>query len=162
VPGNLIHLRQTWQPGATVTLRFETEVKIQPWRAEQIVTYGPLLFCLPLAGEFSPGREAAPGFQDSTYTLADSSTLNLHLVPQTVFTLERRPFDPARPFDSLALTGDLLNPNGTPPPARGEYFAPSNFRGRICPARRLVPACLAAKTGGDWLLAKPTAFPRAD
>jgi len=118
VQENLIHIQKTWQPGDQFTLCFETEVKIQPWKDEFIVTYGPLLLCLPLDGNFSPGREYAPGFRDSYYTLADESALNLRLAPQTVFTLERRPCDPSRPFDSLSLTGALLDPDGTPHPAR--------------------------------------------
>jgi DUF1680 family protein len=116
VQDNLIHLQKTWQTGDTVTLRFDAEVKIQPWRDENIVTYGPLLFCLPLEGEFSPGREYAPGFRDSYYAPADLSALSLRLAPQTDFTLEKRPFDPSRPFDSLLLTGELLDPGKNPLP----------------------------------------------
>jgi uncharacterized protein len=112
--GNLIHLRKTWQTGATVSLRFETAVKAHSWRAETFFSYGPLLFCLPLTGIFSPGREYAPGFRDSYYSLADSSTLHLRPGPQTAFTLERRPCDLAHPFDSLVLTGNLFTPSGTP------------------------------------------------
>ena len=115
---NLIHIRKTWPTSDTVTLRFDAAVIIQPWRAENIVTYGPLLFCLPLDGIFSAGREYAHGFQDAYYALADISALSLRLAPQTAFTLERCPCDPSRPFDSLALTGDLLTPGGTPHLAR--------------------------------------------
>ncbi len=118
VQDNLIHLHKTWQTGDQFTLRFERDVKIQPWRDEHVVTYGPLLFCLPLDGELTPGREYAPGFRDAYYTLADPSSLNLHPAPGAAFTLERRPFDPSRPFDSLLLTGDLLDPGGKPRPAR--------------------------------------------
>jgi hypothetical protein len=115
---NLIHIYRTWQTGDQITLRFETEVKIQHWKNEFIVSYGPLLFCLPLDGEFSPGREYAPGFRDSFYTLVDSSALQLNLAPTTTFTLERRPFDPSHPFDSLSLTGMLIDPGGNPCPVR--------------------------------------------
>ena len=118
VQENLIHLHKIWQNGDQVTLRFDTDVKIQPWRDENIVTYGPLLFCLPLDGEFSPGREYAPGFRDSYYAQADSSALNLRLAPQTTFTLELCPIDPSRPFESLALTGALLDPGRKLYPAR--------------------------------------------
>ncbi len=116
IQDNLIHLQKTWQTGDTVTLRFDAEVKIQPWRGENIVTYGPLLFCLPLEGEFSPGREYAPGFRDSYYAPADLSALSLRLAPQTDFTLEKSPFDASRPFDSLLLTGELLDPGKNPLP----------------------------------------------
>ena len=97
---------------------FEANVKIQPWQDKKIVSYGPLLFCLPLDGEFAPGREYTPGFQDATYTLADSSALNLRLAPPTIFTLEDRPFDPSHPVDSLSLTGAPLDPGGNPYPVR--------------------------------------------
>ena len=118
VQDNLIHIQKTWQTGDQVTLHFETDVIIRPWREENTVTYGPLLFCLPLDGECSPGREYAPGFRDLYYAPADSSALSLGLAPQTAFTLERRPVDPSRPFDSLALMGDLFTPGGNPVPAR--------------------------------------------
>jgi uncharacterized protein len=118
VQDNLIHIHKTWQTGDQVILRFEADVKIQPWRDQKIVSYGPLLFCLPLDGKFSPGREYAPGFRDSYYAPADGSALTLCLAPQTAFTLERRPFDPSRPFDSLYLTGALLDPEGNPHPVR--------------------------------------------
>lgn len=118
VQDNLIHLHKTWQTGDQITLRFETGTKIQPWRDENIVTHGPLLFCLPLDGEFSSGREYAPGFRDLYYVPADVSALALRFSHQTVFTLERRPCDHARPFDSLALTGDLLTPGGKLVPVR--------------------------------------------
>ena len=118
VQENLIHLHKIWQSGDTVILRFEAEVKIQPWKGEYVVRYGPLLFCLPLEGKFSPGREYAPGFRDLHYAPADLSALNLRLSPQTAFTLERRPVDPSRPFDSLSLTVALLDPGGNPYPAR--------------------------------------------
>ena len=118
VQENLIQIQKTWQPGDQFTLRFETDVKIQSWNGEGIVTYGPLLFCLPLDGDFSPGREYAPGFQDAYYALADSAPLQLRISPQTDFTLEQRPFNPDRPFDALALTGALYDPAGNPRPAR--------------------------------------------
>ncbi len=118
IQDNLIHIHKTWQTGDAITLRFETDVKIRPWRAENIFTYGPLLFCLPLDGKCSPGREYAPGFRDLYYAPADSSPLNLRLAPQIAFTLERRPLEPSRPFDSLSLTGDLITPGGDPYPAR--------------------------------------------
>jgi DUF1680 family protein len=106
--GGLIHLRKTWESGDQISLRFEADVKIQPWRAEVILCYGPLLFCLPLDGIYQPGREYAPGFQDSYYTLANSSTQRLRLSPQSHFTLEQHPFDPTRPFRSLTLKGELI------------------------------------------------------
>jgi DUF1680 family protein len=118
VHDNLIHIRKTWQTGDTVTLRFENEIKIQSWQDENIVTYGPLLFCLPLDGEFSPGQEYAPGFRDASYTLTDPSALNLRLAPQAAFTLEHHPFDLSHPFDSLSLTGNLLTSSGIPYPAQ--------------------------------------------
>jgi hypothetical protein len=118
VQDNLIHLNKTWQTGEAVTLRFGADVKIQPWKNETIVSDGPLLFCLPLDGEFSPGREYAPGFSDAYYTLVDSSPLQLYLAPPTTFTLQRHTFDPSRPYDSLFLAGTLLDSGGNPCPVR--------------------------------------------
>lgn len=118
VKENLIHIHKTWRTGDQVTLRFLTDVKIRSWRVEKIISYGPLLFCLPVDGECSLGREYAPGFRDLYYTPADLSVLNLRLSSQTRFTLERRPFDSSHPFDSLTLTGALLDPGGNLIPAQ--------------------------------------------
>ena len=114
----LIHLHKTWQTGDQIILRFEAGVKIQPWRDEYFLSYGPLLFCLPLDGVCSVGREYAPGFRDATYTLADFAALQLRLDHQAAFTLERVPCSPPHYFASLALTGNLFNLSGTPSAVR--------------------------------------------
>jgi len=114
VEGNLIQTRKNWQTGDQITLRFEADVKIQQWRDETIIRYGALLFCLPLDGDFSHGREYAPGFRDSYYTQTDQAALNFHLASQPDFTLQHHPFDPSKPFDSLSLQGSLFDINGNP------------------------------------------------
>ncbi len=112
VRGNLIQVRKNWQSGEQLSLRFEARVQVQPWRDEFIIRYGPLLFCLPLDGDAHPGREYAPGFRDAYYTLASPTHLNLHLPLQPAFMLERYPFKPDQPFDSLVLKGSLLDARG--------------------------------------------------
>jgi uncharacterized protein len=107
---NFIHIRKTWQTGDQISLRFEADVKTHTWRDETFISYGPLLFCLPLEEIFCPGREYLPGFQDRYYTLADDSALHLHLTPQSVFSLERCAFNPSHPWNTLALNSQLLNP----------------------------------------------------
>ena len=116
--GDLIQIRKTWQSGDQFSLRFETDVKIQPWHAEHIISYGTLLFCLPLEGVFSPGRVYAPGFRDSYYTAVDSSARALRLSSQSAFTLQRRPTDLSNPFNSLSLSGELHTPHGKPLPVQ--------------------------------------------
>lgn len=112
VQGNLIRVRKNWQTGEQLSLRFEAQVQIQPWRDESIIRYGALLFCLPLDGDFSPGREYAPGFRDAYYTLASSSDLSLRLPPKPEFTLEHFVFDPSKPFDSITLKGSMIDTHG--------------------------------------------------
>ena len=112
VQGNLIQVRKNWQSGDQLSLRFEAEVQIQQWRDKSIIRYGALLFCLPLDGDFSPGREYAPGFRDAYYTLVSPSDLNLHFPPQPDFTLEHSVFDPSQPFDSISLKGSLFDTHG--------------------------------------------------
>ena len=112
VQGNLIQVRKTWQSGEQLSLRFEAQVQVQPWRDEFIIRHGALLFCLPLDRDFSPGREYAPGFRDAYYTLASSSDLNLSLPPQPEFTLEHVVFDPSKPFDGLTLNVSLIDTQG--------------------------------------------------
>ncbi|HRJ59241.1 MAG TPA: glycoside hydrolase family 127 protein, partial [Anaerolineales bacterium] len=112
VQGNLIQVRKNWQTGDQLSLRFEAQVQIQPWRDESIIRYGALLFCLPLDGDSSPGREYAPGFRDAYYTLASSSDLSLRLPPKPEFTLEHFVFDPSKPFDSITLKGSMIDTHG--------------------------------------------------
>lgn len=112
VRGNLIQVRKNWQSGEQLSLRFEAQVQVQPWRDEFIIRHGALLFCLPLDGDFSPGREYAPGFRDAYYTLASSSDLSLHLPSQPEFTLDPFVFDPSKPFEALTLKGSLSDAQG--------------------------------------------------
>lgn len=112
VRGNQIQVRKKWQTGDQLSLRFEAQVQIQPWRDESIIRYGALLFCLPLDGDSSPGREYAPGFRDAYYTLASSSDLSLRLPPKPEFTLEHFVFDPSKPFDSITLKGSMIDTHG--------------------------------------------------
>jgi DUF1680 family protein len=118
VQGNLIQVRKNWRSGDQISLRFEAQVQIQPWRNESIIRYGPLLFCLPLDGVYAAGREYAPGFRDAYYTLASPSDLNLHLPPQPDFTLEHSVFDPSQPFHSISLKGALADTHGNLHPVR--------------------------------------------
>ncbi len=105
---NLIHIRRTWRTGDKVRLTFKTGVKIKRWRDEYIVSYGPLLFCLPLEAEQNPGREYKPGFTDRYYSLKDDLSLSLALPAGAFFALQQQPFDPSQPWDSIRLCG-LLN-----------------------------------------------------
>lgn len=116
---NLIRIHKTWQNGDEVYLHFTAAVKIQPWREEYIVSNGPLLFCLPVAAQQSPGREYAPGFQDSYYRIAGSSSgQGYRLDPSTTFTMQQLPFQPDQPFGSLVLSGDMIARDGTPQPVQ--------------------------------------------
>ena len=116
---NLINIRKTWQSGDVVTLRLTATVKTQPWRDEYIVSYGPLLFCSPLAADHFPGREYAPGFRDSYYRMpASSADQGLRLDPSATFMLQYLPFQSAHPFDALTLTGELFDRDGTPKPVQ--------------------------------------------
>jgi hypothetical protein len=109
----LIHVRKTWSTGDQLTLRFETGVEVHRWGADEgYVSYAALLFVLPLKGEARPGRQYSPGFQDWYYALASDTADGLLLPPKPVFTLQRQPFDPAHPWDALALSGNLLNASG--------------------------------------------------
>lgn len=109
VQENLIQVRKNWQTGDQLSLRFEADVQIQPWRNESIIRYGALLFCLPLDGDRSRGREYAPGFADLYYTLTHPTAPQPALASQSDFTLEQNPLAPSNPFSSLTLRGNLLN-----------------------------------------------------
>ena len=143
----LIHVRKTWSTGDQLTLRFETDVEIHPWGADEgYVSYGALLFALPLKGEARPGREYRPGFQDRYYTLASDTADGLLLPPRPAFSLMRQPFDPAHPWDALALRGTLLdasgcgNQTGAPGSLWREHPAPGDvWQIRVDSFRRTIP-----------------------
>lgn len=99
----LISIRKIWSGSETLTLSFKTDVIITPWGSDEcFVSYGPLLFALPLEGQSRPGREYRTGFQDWYY---DSAMLpaSLTLPPNAKFVLQHSPFDPAHPWQSISL-----------------------------------------------------------
>jgi uncharacterized protein len=110
----LIHIRKTWFGGETLTLRLETDVKIQPWNTDEyFISYGPLLFALPLEGEARPGREYRAGFWDWYYDPATLPT-SLALPRDAKFVLQRSQFNPAQPWQFIRLQGTLeLSPLGS-------------------------------------------------
>ncbi len=106
----LIHIRKTWVSGDQLTVRFEAGIKLHDWgSAEAFVSFGPLLFALPLEGEPRPGREYRPGFQDCYYDQAKDGAGALALPSRVSFDVVRRPFDPSRPWDALTLEGSLVD-----------------------------------------------------
>ncbi len=114
-----IHIRKTWSSGDQLTLRFAADVACHRWiNGEGFISYGPLLFALPLAGNARGGREYRPGFADRYYDLA-VPVPDLVLPRDLLFAVEHRGFDPHHPWSSLALAGELLDAaSGTARPAR--------------------------------------------
>ncbi|MBN1261265.1 MAG: glycoside hydrolase family 127 protein [Anaerolineae bacterium] len=104
---DLIHVHRTWQTGDRIHLRFQVETRITPFNGEALISHGPLLFALPLTSEVQAAQEYAPGFRDLYYAPADATGEALHIVENQPFALERAPFDPAHPWQSLALVGKL-------------------------------------------------------
>ena len=107
----LIQVRKTWSSGDQLTLCFETDVKCHPWTNDEgFISYGPLLFALPLAGEARAGRGYGPGFQDRHYDPV-APCPDLALPRNPIFSPERHLVEPSHPWDSLALRGELLDPS---------------------------------------------------
>jgi len=109
VRDGFIHIQRTWHSADHFSLRFNARVETHSWRESEVYfSRGPLLFALPLAGEPRPGRSyPLPGFQDEYLDpAADSAApISLDCVPD--FSLEQEPFDPQRPWDTLALSAQL-------------------------------------------------------
>lgn len=104
-----IRVEKTWHSGDELTLRFETDVICHSWgRNEGFISYGPLLFALPLNGTARVGREYRPGFTDRYYDPV-APVPDLCLPDAPLFTLERRAFDPGAPWNCLTLTGELCD-----------------------------------------------------
>ncbi|MGB8215267.1 MAG: beta-L-arabinofuranosidase domain-containing protein [Anaerolineales bacterium] len=107
-----IKLGKTWQPGDQVALRFETGVRVNPFRpGEFFLSYGPLMFVMPLAGREALGREyPLPGYCDRFYFPPDGPAADWRLIPGRAFRLEAGRPDPAHPWDgALFLAGSLFN-----------------------------------------------------
>jgi hypothetical protein len=118
-----IKIRRTWQTGDEITLRFQAEVKVSAWReGEFTLSYGPLLFALPLEEVEMTGRQyPGPGFRDLYYTPAGASP-EWKLVPGQGFALERGVIRQDFPWQAtLSLTGFML----------------SSITGRLTPVRLL-------------------------
>ena len=112
----LIIIKKSWQGSERIHLRFEAGVKVNPFGGEAYLSYGPLLFALPLEGQVRPGKEyPLAGFQDLYYDLTGSNAADLLLpardgnAPLYPFGVERGVFDEPHPWDSLALTGGLFD-----------------------------------------------------
>jgi hypothetical protein len=117
-----IHVYRTWSSGDQLTLRFEADATCRRWtNGEGFISYGPLLFALPLAGNARDGREYRPGFADRYYDLV-TPVPNLALPSAPRFTVEHHPFDPHHPWDTLALAGEL--PDAASGAARPARLAP--------------------------------------
>lgn len=114
-----IHIRKMWTSGDQLTVRFAADVESHPWANDEgFVSYGPLLFALPLAGNARDGREYRPGFADRTYDLV-APVPELALPRDLPFAVEHHGFDPHHPWDSLVLAGELLDAaSGAARPAR--------------------------------------------
>jgi hypothetical protein len=107
-----IRLRKTWHAGERIRLRFETQVRANPFReAETFLSYGPLVFALPLAGDEKVVRKyALEGFRDLHYFPISNPVPDWRLVEGQEFQLERGAANPGHPWETdLALTGSLLD-----------------------------------------------------
>jgi hypothetical protein len=107
-----IHIRKMWTSGDQLTVRFAADVECHPWANDEgFISFGPLLFALPLQGAARAGRDYRPGFQDRYYDPVAPGP-NLALPRSPIFSLEQQRFDPSHPWDSLTLRGDLLASSG--------------------------------------------------
>ena len=108
-----VKIRKTWHAGEKIVLRFEAQVKTHQFRNDEFfLSYGALVYALPLDGQVSAGKQyPLAGFRDLYYAPATAPAPELRLAPSSDFSLERQPFDPAHPWDAtLHLSGRMLNP----------------------------------------------------
>lgn len=109
----LIRIRKIWSSGEQVVLRFQATVQTKTFRDDEFfLSYGPLLFALPLDGEAKEGKShPLKGFRDLYYFSDTSKRAGMSLSGEETFTLERHTFDAENPWHtSLALVGDGLDP----------------------------------------------------
>jgi hypothetical protein len=110
-----VTFHQTWSGCKEVALSFAAAVAVHTWKDnERFVSWGPLVFALPLGGEARAGREYAPGFADIYYWPTGNAE-EPAFPAEPGFDLIRRPFDLDRPWESLELAGQLLECSGRKP-----------------------------------------------
>jgi DUF1680 family protein len=109
VRDGFILLHRTWRIGDRIALRFMANAAAHSWGKNEVYfSYGPLLFALPLPGAPRPGRSyPLPGFQDEYVEAVGGYAAPLIATGGQAFNLEQGIFDPQRPWESLALCGDL-------------------------------------------------------
>lgn len=103
VEDGLIKLRHRWQPGAEVRLRFQTGIQVNAGGpGEEFLSYGPLLFALPLEARAETGRQyPLEGFCDRYYFPA-AALPEVALTGEN-FNLERSPFNVESPWETPPL-----------------------------------------------------------
>ena len=107
-----IQIRKTWSSGDQLTLHFETDVKCHPWANDEgFISYGPLLFALPLARR-SPRRAGLSPRLSGSVLRPCRPRPGPGLAQKPDLQPGAQRFDPSHPWDSLTLRGDLLDSSG--------------------------------------------------
>jgi uncharacterized protein len=109
---SLILIQKEWQDGDNVTLQFQANVKVNTFRDnEYYLSYGPLLFALPLKGDMLAGRQyPVEGFRDLFYFPEPTDAHYLQLIKGQQFILEQRLPDANHPWESSStLAGMMIN-----------------------------------------------------
>ncbi|MGE5376244.1 MAG: beta-L-arabinofuranosidase domain-containing protein [Bacteroidota bacterium] len=105
--GGTIKIHKLWQSGEEIILRFQAEVKTNEFRIDEyFLSYGPLVFALPLKGHVSEGKNySLEDFHDLYYSMEDASPPELLSTLGKGLTLEQRSFNAENPWETaIALT----------------------------------------------------------
>lgn len=107
-----INIRKNWQAGQKINLRFEAEVRENPFRKDEtFLSHGPLVFALPLEGRREEGRKyPLAGFSDLYYFPKNYPVQDWRLLPGGIFQLEKGEPDPEHLWETcLTLVGNMLD-----------------------------------------------------
>lgn len=110
---SFIYLNKTWTQGDSITISFATEPTVGTDAQERrFVSYGPLLFALPLQGTFRTVKTyPIAGFADEYIERVPSQEANYEWIDATRFTVTATPVEGVSPWETaLRLTGTFYDP----------------------------------------------------
>lgn len=111
---SFIYLTKTWAPGDRIAITFETEPMIgNDAQQQRFVSYGPLLFALPLRGTFRTIKTyPVEGFADQYIERVPSKEAEYQWMAGASFEVESHIAEGVSPWETaLTLTGTFYDPS---------------------------------------------------
>ena len=100
-----IKIHKLWQIEEKIVLCFQTKVKVNEFRNDEcFLSYGSLVFALPLKGRVEKGKNyPLEGFRDLYYSLEEPSVVDFSSIKEIDFTLENQSFNEENPWETAIV-----------------------------------------------------------